>query len=270
MNLVDRCLCQKKSFFKPIIIYKNGDLFKDYQGVIIGRCLICGILKTFPNKKFNPQTTHFDYYERNKEFFLNLFQPIVKKLQQFKKSGLVLDVGCSSGIMLEILAQKNFDVYGIEINKKAYQIAAKKFPKKIFYGFLADFLKKTKQQFDVVIYNHVFEHINNLNHEIKLIKKILKTGGILVVGVPNYRNFIFFLRQRFWESLQPNEHIWHFCDRYLINYLEKNNFKILDRYYDNDSRKSYPFIKRVYFQFLIFLNKIFKTGESVVIYAKKI
>ena len=269
MNLVSFCLCQQKSLFKPVIVYPKNDILKDYRGITIGRCLNCGLLKTFPNKKFNPQITHLDYYEKNKKFFIKLFQPIVKKLLQFKKSGLVLDVGCSSGIMLEILSQKNFDVYGIEINKTAYQIAAKKFPKKIFHGYLVDFLKKTSQQFDVIIYNHVFEHIKNLNQEIKLIKKVLKTDGVLVVGVPNYRNFIFFLRQKFWESLQPNEHLWHFSDQYLVNYLEKNNFKILNRHYDNDQRKNYPLIKRAYFKLLIFLNKIFATGESVVVFAKK-
>jgi SAM-dependent methyltransferase len=267
------CLCQKKSLFSPIIIYQNESVFKNYNGIIIGCCQNCGLLKTVtcPKKAFGAATTHFDFYEKNKKLFAEIYRPMIREIKKIKKGGSILDVGCSSAIMLTMLQKEGFKVFGIEPNHKAYQQAAKKLPKKIYPGHLADFFQKHHQKkFDLVIYNHVFEHINKLNEEIDLIKKVLKKDGLLVIGVPNYRNLIFFVRKKFWESLLPKEHIWHFSDKYLLKFLETRGFKTIKLSYSNDKRLDYPLIKRVYFGLLSLINKLLKTGESVVVYAKYI
>lgn len=263
------CLCSKKqSSFIPYITYKNETVFKDFEGIIIGRCKKCGLLKTFPPKniQFDPQQSRKDMYESQKDYFIELFLPIVNKIKQYKPSGKILDVGCSSGILLELLKKNGYDIYGAEPNIHAFKIASKKFPKKIIYGTIFDVSKHKKNiQFDVIIYNHVLEHVNDIKMEIILIKKMLKKDGIFVLGLPNTSNCIFLLRKKYWEPLMPLEHVWHFSKNYLTAYLKKNGFTIINIGFSDDSRNDYPLLKRFYFSGLSLINKLFNTGESMLI-----
>ena len=104
--------------------------------------------------------------------------------------------------------------------------------------------------FDCIIYNHVLEHIEDINGEFVLIKKALKKNGTLIIGVPNTDNMIFKIRRKYWESLLPNEHIWHFNAKYLAQYLQKQKFEIIKIRFEDDARKSYPFHKQTYFRLL--------------------
>ena len=267
--IIGDCLCQKNASFEKYFEFKNETVFKNYKGIIIGKCTNCGLLKTFPNKnlKHIPQPSRDLFYEKNRRFFEGLFRPVVDKITSYKKTGKVLDIGCSSGILLQLLKNKGFDVYGIEPDKKAYLTASKKFKAKIFFGFLEGFAKKTKNKFDIIIYNHVLEHIDDVLNEIKLSKSILNKNGILTIGVPNTGNIIFSLRKKYWESLMPNEHIWHFSTEYLVNLLKDQGFKILNVSFSDDKRLDYPFYKRLYFSVLSLINKLCHTGEAVLIIA---
>lgn len=270
--LSSACICQnfKIAEFKPVIQFKNETVFKNYEGIIIGKCLKCGILKTFPSKRsfFNPKQSRAEFYEQDRNLFRELFRPIVKKIKQFKQKGKVLDIGCSSGILLELLRKEGHEVHGIEPNKKAYKIASNKFKKSIFNGILKDFVKTKRNKFDVVIYNHVLEHIDNPLDELDLVRKIIKKKGILIVGLPNTRNFTFFLRGKYWEPLMPNEHIWHFTKSHLANLLKRKGFKPLDISYSDDRRRDYPILKHLYFQILSSINRLLNTGEAMLLVAE--
>lgn len=266
------CICKKISFFKPYIIYKNETVFKDYEDTVIGQCENCGILKTFPSKKnklFNPVITKVDAYEKRREEFEKLFTPLTEAVKNnVKKGGTVLDVGCSSGILLSLLKRIGYKVYGIEPNKQAFLYAKKTLRDNVSNDTLPTFQKKNKKKFDCIIYNHVLEHIENVNDEFSYIKKALKKNGVLVIGVPNTDNMIFKIRGKYWESLLPNEHVWHFSTKYLAQYLQKQKFRIVKTSFEDDARKSYPFLKQVYFRLLSLMNKLFFTGEAVLIISR--
>ena len=267
--IIDNCLCKSSSLFKNFIEYKNETVFKTFNGFVIGKCTNCGLLKTFINKNIKVKPSHDVFYEENRRYFEGIFQPIVDKILQFKKCNKVLDVGCSSGIILGLLKKQGFDIYGVEPNKQAFQKADEKFKRRILYGFLAEFVKNNKIKFDVIIYNHVLEHIDTANEEIKLARSILKKTGLLVIGVPNVDNVIFYLRKKYWEPLMPAEHVWHFSKKNIINFLKKHGFNILDISFSDDKRKDYSLIKKVYFRFLSLINKLFGTGETILIIANR-
>lgn len=262
------CLCNKISNFKTIIAYKNEAVFKNFEGIRINRCLKCGLLKTITAKNnHQPQQSRYQMYESKRRLFSKLFLPIVNKIIKIKETGNVLDVGCSSGLLIEILKNKGLKVCGIEPDYKAYYYAKQKLGRNIFFGTIENFIKKNQQKFDVIIFNHVLEHIEKADDQLKIARKLLKKKGLLVVGIPNTRNLIFFVRGKFWEPLMPKEHIWHFSDKYMINLIKLNGFSIDSVEYSDDKRQDYLFLKRLYFNFLSLLNKLFLTGESVTIYA---
>lgn len=265
--LKNLCVCKKNSLFIPVIEYSKG-IFPQYHGLVIGRCINCGILKTIAqHDSINQLTSQAEYYEENKEKFRAVFMPIVKELQKYKKTGTVLDIGCSSGILIELLFEYGYRVEGIEPNKNAYSLAKKRFNAQVFNKTSQQFYKKCKKKYDIIIYNHVLEHIPDVDREFLCIKKFLKKNGLLIIGVPNTDNIIFKIRGERWESLMPKDHIWHFNTKNLIHVLASRGFIINNITYSNHQREDYPLIKRIYFRFLVVINILSRTGEAMLVIA---
>ncbi len=266
------CLCRgKPEKFTETIVYKNETVFKNFEGTVIGRCTKCGLLKTFPAKKnslFEPKQSRENMYEKDREKFQAIFHPLIRSIKKYKSSGRVLDVGCSSGILMSLIEKEGYDIYGIEPNKQAYTQAKNKFGDKVFNGTLTEYFQNRPAKFDCIIYNHVFEHIEDVNGEIDLIKKIMNRDAVLIVGVPNSHNLIFWLRRKYWEPLMPNEHIWHFSSGYLIRLLRKHGLKVIAQSFEDDKRSDYPLVKKLYFRSLSAVNKLLRTGEAVLLTAK--
>jgi len=265
------CVCNNKASFLPFIVYKNETVFAEYEGTIIGKCTKCGLLKTFPkkhSKKFNPLITKAKEYEKRREEFETLFQPIVQAVEKYvPKNGTVLDVGCSSGLLLGLLKKEGYVVKGIEPNESAFKIAHKKLGDCVINETLHPASHKAK--YDCIIYNHVLEHIEDIQKEFSCINTVLKKNGILIIGVPNTDNCIFYIRKKYWEYLLPNEHIWHFNANYLLRFLRRLKYSPLEVSFSHDKRSDYPWIKRCYFSLLCLGDTLFHTGESTLIVAKK-
>lgn len=109
-----------------------------------------------------------------------------------KKRIKVLEVGCNHGFITYHLAKlTKWNMFGGDTNKDNL----KKYP------FINDvvklnYLDATKMKFesgkfDVVIYNHVIEHIPEWEKTIKEIYRILKKDGLLYLATPNlHRKFV--------------------------------------------------------------------------------
>ena len=120
-------------------------------------------------------------YQNSKK--TNFYSLIQKNLDSIKKSNLVLEYGCSIGIMTLSLAESNNMVFGIDRSFSALRIAKKSFKNNLDY-VVADFLSPVfgKLQFDLVLALNVLdliEPIEFLNHVSKQI-----TAGHFVLADP--------------------------------------------------------------------------------------
>ncbi len=263
--------CGTESDFQEYIRYQNETVFSHYEGTIIGKCVTCGTLKTFPkiNAAFDPQENHTRVYEKDIRKFEKLFQPIVDKIKRHKPTGRILDVGCATGILLSLLKKERYDITGIEPNRKEYLKARKRLGSRVVNTTINIYIRKHRKKFEGIIYNHVLEHIEDITNELKSAKKILKPGGIIVIGLPNTDNIIFSLRKKYWEFLMPTQHIWHFGKKQIRELMQKNGFKIIDASYSDDDRFDYPLAKRIYFKCLSFINRLLNTGEAQLLVVLK-
>tara|TARA_B110000971_G_C20027426_1_gene509676 strand:- start:685 stop:1431 length:747 start_codon:yes stop_codon:yes gene_type:complete len=96
------------------------------------------------------------------------------------KPGKVLDIGCGPGWILSSL-NNNWEKHGIEISEFASNYASKF--GNIHCGTLDDY---NETDFDVVIMNHVIEHIPDPISAINKIHSLLKKGGKLIIGTPDF------------------------------------------------------------------------------------
>jgi 2-polyprenyl-3-methyl-5-hydroxy-6-metoxy-1,4-benzoquinol methylase len=164
--------------------------------------------------------------------------------------GTLLDIGAGTGNFCETSKQNSWDVYGVEPNKNAREIAAKK---NIFlHQSIEDF---KGQQFDVVTLWHVLEHLPDLENTITAIQKLLKPKGVLIVAVPNFNSFDAKHYKRFWAAYDVPRHLWHFSQN-SMSQLFSENMKLL---------KTKPMIFDSFYVSL--LSEKYKTGNSFAIKA---
>ncbi len=190
----------------------------------IYRCPSCGlgVTKNLPSQKGDYHRD--ETYREEKELFTNIFLKRIKIISQFKKTGRVLEIGCSTGIMLELLRRSGFQVMGIEMSKTAAYEAKKK-GLDIIIGKFEEI--KFKDNFDVIILNHTLEHLENPREIIEKCRMFLNDRGILYIDVPNFGSLSAGLQKSAWPSLLPNEHLWHFTKKSLSIILKENQFKVI-------------------------------------------
>lgn len=100
-------------------------------------------------------------------------------------TGTLLDLGCGDGHNLTWLASYATDCYGSDYNLVRLVRARERNNGAIV--FLADILDYPSQDgfFDVILFNHVIEHIDKDEEALKTVYRILKPGGLVILGTPN-------------------------------------------------------------------------------------
>jgi len=156
-----------------------------------------------------------DYFTRKNQYvnrwseFCAMFESLLDKVVGFKREGKLLDVGAGVGTLLSVAARRGFAVKGVEVSRWAAAFAREKKGLDILTGSLEDACLEM-EAFDVVVINHVLEHVDEPRALMAEVHRILKNDGLLVIGVPNIGSIMAGLQSGKWPSLRPEEHIWHF------------------------------------------------------------
>lgn len=160
-----------------------------------------------PDYSFEYFTCTQNYYERREEFLAE-FDRLLQIVERLEPPGRLLDVGTGSGLLLVAARRRGWSVAGVEISADAAAHAREKYGLDVIAGDV--FAVPDSARYDVVVFNHVVEHlldpIGNLGYGVER----LRPGGLLVVGVPNFGSWMARLRKAQWASLHPHEHYWQF------------------------------------------------------------
>lgn len=97
----------------------------------------------------------------------------------------VLDAGCGAGRHSEYLSNKGFNVTGVDISKKAIELAKKNRPGNKVRYFVAHLenLPISDHSMDFVIANHSLEYCENFKHAAKELTRVLRPGMPLFLRV---------------------------------------------------------------------------------------
>ena len=181
-----------KNFDKEKIFKDTLTELKDYKPVI-------------------PKKPNFDYYYRNLYFdFIN---------NEVKDFETVLDIGCGKGKKLIDFNSIGKKTYGIEPSKTYHKVHSK-----LGLNTEVGFIKDVNEKYDLVMLNHVFEHLTNLEKYVHRLYDITKK--YLFIEVPGHVKKL--------QSIQ-NAHNYYFSLNTLNHFFLNNKFKLIKIDYARDN-----------------------------------
>jgi SAM-dependent methyltransferase len=138
------------------------------------------------------------------------------------KGARILDLGCGRGVLLGALADRGFEVHGVERSESAVRGADPRAKIQIAEDLVS--AGYPAEYFDEVIVWHVLEHLPDPAATLAEIRRILRPGGKVIVAVPNFSS----LQARWagpdWFHLDPPRHLYHFPLSALLRLLRGAGF----------------------------------------------
>ena len=196
------------------------------------KCEYCGLI--YSENFISDDISYYDdfyFAERNRyisrwDEFCSIFDSLLDKIVLFKREGNLLDVGAGVGTLMYVAAKRGFKVKGVEVSDWAATFCRETKGLDVVTGKLEN-LRLGMESFDVVVINHVLEHVDNPRLMLSEIRRILKRDGIIVVGVPNIGSLMARIKSSKWVSLRPEEHIWQFTPATLKRLIKQEGFDIV-------------------------------------------
>jgi 2-polyprenyl-3-methyl-5-hydroxy-6-metoxy-1,4-benzoquinol methylase len=146
----------------------------------------------------------------------------VELLKHFKSSGRLLEIGCATGAFLSEAKQHGFDAVGLDASSN-YAKFTQELGLDVRHGRLEDVNFK-KEEFDVIAFSHLLEHIENPLSFLEELKTYLKPDGVLFIVVPNEASSTNKILGYKHSTYQQPDHLFFFTKITLNNYLEKAGF----------------------------------------------
>ena len=158
-------------------------------------------------------------YQEVRKFTLKGKLNLINRLSPQK--GKLLDVGCGTGMFLNVARENGWKVNGIEPDAGARAIAEKTNQIKISNEILSSFQQET---FEVISLWHVLEHIHQLNETIEWLKARLSKDGSLIIAVPNHESKDAKIYQEQWAAYDVPRHLYHFSQNSIKELFAKHGF----------------------------------------------
>lgn len=247
-------VCDQKNFkhvrksgnlhLDPKLFTRKG--YKPYpmhpEEASIAQCRVCGLVQVNPRRKsedligLNNALHLMKDYKDGKvesgevltgEGDRALRENRFRKIQQFKREGKWLDVGCGAGRDLDMAVENGFEGYGVELS----EVKKEFYKNKKFSVHIGSFEEApfAENSFDVITMWDVLEHVEDTNRVLDKVFSLLKPDGIFVAKVPNHAALNRRVNGRWWDMYHPL-HLYYFTRRTLGLLLEKRGFQVVHAY----------------------------------------
>lgn len=221
----------------------------------IFRCPKCGSGKTFP---LVPEEGLAALYEgdypnhADEREGSSLLRMLIKPLRRFYRSrirssmplsaiqdqtGRLLDVGCGSGWVAEMFADEGWEVVGIEPTEAGCTQTADR-GVEVHMGTINS-VSLPPESFDAILFFHVLEHTVDPRTDLQRALTLLKPGGTLMIGVPNFGCWQRKFFGAHWLMLELPRHRSHFTSKGLIQLLESEGL-VVENWTTGTSLTTFP------------------------------
>lgn len=145
----------------------------------------------------------------------------------YPNRGKLLEVGSSLGYLLDAFRKDGWDVRGVEPDAAGCKYCKEALGIEAVPSVLED-ANVPDESMDVVLFNHVIEHVANPAETLREIHRVLKPGGHLVIETPRYDTLMFQLMGRRERSVNCSGHIYFFTFDTLRKVYELAGFETVE------------------------------------------
>jgi 2-polyprenyl-3-methyl-5-hydroxy-6-metoxy-1,4-benzoquinol methylase len=139
----------------------------------------------------------------------------------------VLDVGCGNGQrLLELQTKGCTNLFGVEPTSESAEQARLHTSADIRCSLLSG-AELPEAHFQLVIMNQVLEHVPSPTETLRLIRRMLRPGGVLYLTVPNFSSIESRIFGAHWSGLQVPAHLHHFTAVALRRLLDQSGYEVL-------------------------------------------
>ena len=217
-------------------IWVNGLWHQNNRTEIIVICKVCGLVYVNPRLALIHGVATYSteqeltYFERSYESRLLAYTDLIHQLPIWlgRDAKTLLDVGCGDGVLLEVAQKAGIESSGTEVSDMLIHVVRERLGEEsIVSGNLGDL---PAAHYDVITLINVLEHLRNPAEMLRIVARLLRTDGILLVHVPNLGGLPANLYGACWHQLEPLEHFYYFTVRTLTMLMQKAGLESIDRF----------------------------------------
>jgi SAM-dependent methyltransferase len=216
--VVERDTCAVCDAERPLahLFSKRGQ--SDATPYAIWQCLSCGFQRVRPMPDDRALAAYYaggvgaDYAnyilaaEEKKAHFRQKLRDLDAYLPP---PGLLLDVGCAAGFLLEVALEQGWEPHGVELNPGFAASTASTLDGRVTYGRLRDL--PTHQEYSVITLFDVLEHTPIPREDLARCRDLLAPDGIIVAQLPCIDALARKALGRHWYHYAPPAHVNYFA-----------------------------------------------------------
>lgn len=198
------------------------------------RCSDCQHVWLIPGPNARELKKHYNSaYQVPREAYFHTvnqeFPALQHALEQLTPGRKMLEIGCSYGGMLARFAAVGWKVDGVELDKRAVEIARKSLGLTVQAGTLREVVDKLSPPYDVITAYHVIEHVPDPAAFLSQIRALSASDGILLLRLPNASSVAARLTRGWWEWFTAPEHINIFSPKSISLLLREKGFTVVSQ-----------------------------------------
>lgn len=139
----------------------------------------------------------------------------------------MLDIGTFKGEFLEVVREMGANVYGLELQREAVEIAHQKLPGRVIKADVHD-TQYPQTDFDLITLSGLIEHVVDPGRMLKRVFELLKPGGLIMLQTPNSASLLARLMRQYWPPYSPVERIYLFGREALERSLTQHGFERIE------------------------------------------
>ena len=198
------------------------------------RCLECGLRMANPRDDDRTIAEAYadlrdDTYDLDEAPRRRTAQRLLGLMERHQsRAGRVLDIGCATGIFLEVARQAGWQATGVEASAWAVAQAERRTPgARVLHGRVED-VNLAPASFDAVVLWDVLEHVRSPCEALARARTWLDPAGRLYLKVPDSGSLVARAMGRHWVLLL-REHLWYFDAETVARLLRRTGFDLVAR-----------------------------------------
>jgi len=197
-----------------------------YKRAFLVECEGCGMVfsqKIPSNEELTKIYTNYPRFTSLPLLTVKRYNELLDKMEAYRITNNLLDLGCSNGLFLECAKQRGWNVFGTEYAQESIDYCATRNIKVFKSNQLPDDFFKLS--FDVVTSFEVIEHINNPNEDMALVNKVIRKGGAFYFTTPNFNSISRIILKEKWNVIDYPEHLSYYTPSTIHFLLTNNGYK---------------------------------------------